>query len=38
MLFSLLFGLIGGIYVVRMLARPRFVPKIEAAEETRAAA
>lgn len=37
-LFSLLFGLIGSIYVVRMLARPRFVPKIEPADETRAAA
>jgi hypothetical protein len=37
-LFSLLFGLIGSIYVVRMLGRPKFVPKIEPAEETRAAA
>jgi hypothetical protein len=37
-LFSLLFGLVGSIYVARMLARPRFVPKIEPAEETKAAA
>ena len=37
-LVSLLFGLIGSIYVVRMLARPRFVPKIEPADQTKAAA
>lgn len=37
-LFSLLFGMIGSIYVARMLARPRFVPKIEPADETKAAA
>ncbi len=37
-LFSLLFGLIGAVYVVRMLARPRFVPKIEADDQTKAAA
>jgi hypothetical protein len=37
-LMSLLFGLIGSLYVVRMLARPKFVPKIEPAEETKAAA
>lgn len=37
-LLSLLFGLIGSLYVVRMLARPRFVPKIEQADETKAAA
>lgn len=37
-LFSLLFGVVGSIYVPRMLARPKFVPKIEPGEETRAAA
>jgi hypothetical protein len=35
---SMLFGLIGSIYVVRMLARPKFVPKIEPADQTKAAA
>jgi len=37
-LFSLLFGLIGAVYVVRMLARPRFVPKIEADDQAQKAA
>jgi hypothetical protein len=37
-LFSLLFGLLGAIYVVRMLARPRFAPKIEADDQKQAAA
>ena len=37
-LFSLVFGVVGSIYVARMLARPKFVPKIEQADETKAAA
>ena len=37
-LFSMLFGLIGSIYVVRMLARPKFVPKIEPVDKTQAVA
>lgn len=37
-LLSLLFGAIGSLYVARFLARPRFVPKIEPADQTRAAA
>lgn len=37
-LLSLLFGAVGSLYVARFLARPRFVPKIESADQTRAAA
>jgi hypothetical protein len=35
--FSVLCGVIGSIYVVGMLARPKFVPKIEPAEQSKAA-
>ncbi len=38
LIFSLFCGIIGSYYVARMLARPRFVPKIEAGEEQKAAA
>lgn len=37
-LFSFICGVIGSFYVARMLARPRFVPKIEAGEEQQKAA
>ncbi|HEY6868082.1 MAG TPA: hypothetical protein VI792_12545, partial [Candidatus Eisenbacteria bacterium] len=37
-LFSLICGLIGSLYVVRVLAKPKFVPKIEPAGEARKAA
>ena len=37
-LISLVFALIGSVYVARMLARPKFVPKIEQADKTQAAA
>jgi len=35
---SLIFGLVGAFYVARILARPKFVPKIETDEGARAAA
>ena len=37
-LLSLLFGAVGSLYVARFLARPRFVPRIESADQARTAA
>jgi hypothetical protein len=37
-LLSLLFGAVGSLYVARFLARPRFVPRFEVVDQTRAAA
>jgi hypothetical protein len=37
-IFSLICGVIGSFYVARMLARPKFVPKIEAGDEEQRAA